>query len=141
MSRDRDAWKLGARRRRNAPANAASVFPTANPAAAMCGIGERRFAKKAPIAIPGQTRYPSRSREASAMPAAGQTGETLPVVKGTARPSRAATKYATETRTVWTRNFPTGTLRMLALLAESEVFKRIYDVRRTRGAKTNSIRR
>src|SRR6185312_10408505 len=68
------------------------------------------------------------------MPAAGQTGETLPLVKGTARPSRAATKYAMETRTVSTRDFPRETVRVLALLPKSEVFNTIYNVRRTRCA-------
>src|SRR5262249_30321633 len=106
IKRERDGRKPRMRRSRKAPVSAASVFPSARPAAAMCGIGDRRLVKNAPSAIPGQMRQPSKSTALRAIPEAGQTGETLPLVKGAARPTLPAAKYAIQTRAVLRRYVP-----------------------------------
>jgi hypothetical protein len=42
----------------------------------------------------GQQRNPKSSRQARATPEAGHTGETLPEVKGAAKPAMPARKYS-----------------------------------------------
>ena len=60
-------------------------------AAAMgSGSGVAALARKAPIAMPGQTPRPKMTRAASAMPVGGQTSEMLCPIEAKRRPSRAA---------------------------------------------------
>ena len=80
------------RRSKYRPTRAPEVLPSAIPSAAGAGAEVQKFTKKAPAAMPGQTPDPQRSTAASAMPEAGHTGETFPLVKGTERPSLPAIK-------------------------------------------------
>jgi len=50
------------------------------------------FARKAPSAMPGQSRYPNKRRAASAMPVGGHTAVTCSATNAIDRPSLAAPK-------------------------------------------------
>ena len=76
----------------NAPATASSVFPIAITAETPGGNGVVRFAKNAPSAIAGQTRYPSTSTAASAIPVGGQTAVALAFTNASDNPSLADKK-------------------------------------------------
>jgi hypothetical protein len=69
------------------------VFPTANPKAAKGESDEKTLTRKAAAVIAGQQRQPKSSRQARATPDAGQMGEMLLAVNGTAKPSIPAKKY------------------------------------------------
>ena len=83
----------------SAPSSASSVLPTAMVAetaattallAALLAAKTVTLATKAPNVMPGQTRYPSSSNAARAIPEGGQTGEALVAANASARPSLAA---------------------------------------------------
>src|SRR5262249_39344848 len=64
-------------------------------AAVDSGSLEVALAKKAPSAIPGQTRYPSSRTAASARPVGGHTSVTCSATDARLRPILAAAKYVT----------------------------------------------
>src|SRR6185436_17278925 len=68
------------------------VFPNAIPKALKAGTGVKRLVSSAPRKIPGQTRYPSRSIAARAIPVGGQTGETFVWTEASDNPNLPATK-------------------------------------------------
>ena len=78
------------RRKRYPPSRALAVFPRAIPTADHIGIGLQKLTRNAPTVIAGQTLGPNSSTAANAIPAAGNTGETLPFVNGTDNPSLPA---------------------------------------------------
>src|SRR5579872_7584079 len=56
------------------------------------GNGAEKLIRNAPAVMAGQMRYPQSKIAARAIPDAGQTGDTLPLVKGVLRPSLPAAK-------------------------------------------------
>ena len=82
--------KPGIRRKANVPATASKVLPNAMPSAATNGAPVQRFTAKAPRKTAGQSRYPKRSRAASAMPVGAQTSVAKPAMASSIRPVRAA---------------------------------------------------
>jgi hypothetical protein len=63
------------------------AFPIPMMMAARIGIGLRKLTKNPATAIAGATRIPQIRTRPMATPAAGQTGDTFELVKGTERPS------------------------------------------------------
>jgi hypothetical protein len=72
-------------------------LPNVIPTAASRGIGLRKSSSKDAAAMPQATWRPKSKIPPKAMPAAGHTGETLPLVYGTASPIRPAKKYKPKT--------------------------------------------
>ena len=79
---------------RCAPMIASSELPTAMPNDEGTSAVVVTFTRKAPIAIPGQTRRPIRSSAASAMPVGGHTAVVLVLTSARLSPNLPATKYA-----------------------------------------------
>jgi hypothetical protein len=80
------------------PHSGPTVLPKAIPTAATCGMLVKRFTMNAAKATAGQMRLPKMSMAANATPAAGHTGDTFPLVKGTASPISPASKQAAKTQ-------------------------------------------
>jgi hypothetical protein len=58
----------------------------------MRGIPVQEFARKAPSATPGQSRYPPSTIAANAIPVGGHTAVTLLLVNASASPNLAEPK-------------------------------------------------
>ncbi len=80
LRRRRQGSNPRVRRSIHAPASGPTVSATAMPTADDTGIGVNTFTRKPPTAMAGQMRGPNSRIAPSAMPAAGQTGETFPLV-------------------------------------------------------------
>src|SRR6266508_5211547 len=83
---------LANRLRKRAPTNPSSVLPVAMPSDVATEPAVVTFAKKAPRKIAGQTREPSNTKAASAMPVPGHTELALGYTNASFSPSLAATK-------------------------------------------------
>src|SRR5881397_1188899 len=75
-----------------APTRPSSVFPAAIPADVASEPAVVAFARKAPSAIAGQTRFPKRRKDASAIPAGGHTAVALGWTTARLSPSFAAAR-------------------------------------------------
>lgn len=89
--RSSEPWQP-TRRSSQAPITASRVFPMAMPPAVQSGSLAVALARNAPARMPGQTRYPSTSAAASAMPVGGHTAVTCSATVANERPSLAAAK-------------------------------------------------